>query len=44
MGLQKLLPGQDTHTVFTYRKVKRISVKNTCSVFKYFKILLASKS
>ena len=44
MGHQKLLPGQDTHTVFIHRKVKRISVKNTYSVFKYFKVLLTSKS
>ena len=44
MGHQKLLSVLDTHTVFTHREGKRINVKNTCSVFKYFKTLVASKS
>ena len=32
---------QNTHTVFTHREGKRISVRNTCSVFKYFEIVRA---
>ena len=44
MGNYKLLSDLESHTVFIYRESKRINVKNIYPVFKYFKIVLASKS
>ena len=37
-----MLSCYDILTMFIHREDENINVKNTCSVFKYFKILLAS--